>query len=234
MTPYTEDRCIDDPKRKTWWFISDYALGFISGWGTHPMDIALWGGGELLRGTVEVQGRATFRNTEGVCDTATVWEVNFNFSSRVTMKFVGVPNGQNQRKPTGDAWLQQDEWKTRYRRIDSHGTAFEGSEGWVHVDRTGINLQPEDLIDENPENFKASLVHSPGHVRNFLDCVKSRAETVCPVEAAVAVDTLCHLADAATRLGRKLKFDFKTERFVNDGPANQMLASRPMRKPWHL
>jgi predicted dehydrogenase len=234
MTPYTEDRCSDDPKRKTWWFISDYALGFISGWGTHPMDIALWGGGELLRGTVEVQGRATFRNTEGVCDTATVWEVNFNFSSRVTMKFVGVPNGQNQRKPTGDAWLQQDEWKTRYRRIDSHGTAFEGSEGWVHVDRTGINLQPEDLIDENPENFKASLVHSPGHVRNFLDCVKSRAETVCPVEAAVAVDTLCHLADAATRLGRKLKFDFKTERFVNDGPANQMLASRPMRKPWHL
>jgi hypothetical protein len=71
-------------------------------------------------------------------------------------------------------------------------------------------------------------------VRIFLDCVKSRAETVCPVEAAVAVDTLCHLADAATRLGRKLKFDFKTERFVNDGPANQMLASRPMRKPWHL
>lgn len=41
MTPYTEDRCIDDSSRKTWWFISDYTLGFVSGWGIHSLDIAL-------------------------------------------------------------------------------------------------------------------------------------------------------------------------------------------------
>ena len=234
MTPHTENRCSDEGSRKTWWFISDYTLGFISGWGIHPLDIALWGGGELLGGTVEVEGRATFRNTEGACDTATVWEVDFKFGSGVTMKFIGAPNGQNQGKPTGDPWLYQDQWKTRYRRIDDHGTAFEGSEGWVHVDRSGINLQPEDLIDINPESLKVSLVHSQGHVRNFLDCIKSRADTVCPVEAAVAVDTLCHLADAATRLGRKLRFDFRTERFLNDKAANERLRARPMRKPWHL
>jgi predicted dehydrogenase len=234
MTPYTEDRCIDDSNRKTWWFISDYTLGFVSGWGIHPLDIALWCGGELLGGTVEVQGRGTFRNTEGVCDTATVWEVDFSFSSGVTMKFTGVPNGQNQGTPTGDPWLHQDEWKSRYRRIESHGTAFEGSDGWVHIDRSGINLQPENLIDVNPEGFKAGLVRSPGHVRNFLDCIKSREDTVCPVEAAVSVDTLCHLADAAMRLERRLKFDFKASRFVNDEPANQRLKARAMSKPWHL
>ena len=234
MAPYTEDRCSDDLSLKTWWFISHYSLGFIAGWGVHPLDIALWGGGDLLSGVVEVEGRGTFRNAEGVCDTATIWEVDYKFASGVTMKFVGVPNGHNQGKPTGDPWLHEEEWKARYRRIESHGTAFEGSEGWVHVDRTGINLQPENLIDQDPAIFKERLVHSPGHVRNFLDCVKSRAETVCPVEAAVAVDTLCHLADATTRLGRKVKFDFKTERFVNDETANQRLKARPMRKPWHL
>ena len=234
MTPYTQDRCIDDSNRKTWWFIHDYTLGFVSGWGIHPLDIALWGGGELLCGTVEVEGRGTFRNTEGVCDTATVWEVDFNFSTGVTMKFIGVPNGQNQGKPTGDPWLYQDEWKTRYRRVESHGTAFEGSDGWVHIDRAGINLQPENLIDVNPDTFKMALVHSPGHVRNFLDCIKSREDTVCPVEAAVAADTLCHLADAAMRLERRLKFDFKAERFVNDDAANQRLKGRPMRAPWHV
>jgi predicted dehydrogenase len=233
-TPYTEDRCIDDSVRKTWWYISDYTLGFIAGWGIHPLDIALWGGGELLGGTVEVEGRGTFRNTEGVCDTATVWEVDFKFASGVTLKFVGVPNGQNQDKSTGDPALYQEEWKKRYRRIDSHGTAFDGSNGWVHVDRSGINLQPEGLIDVNPGTLKTRLVHSPGHVRNFLDCIKSRADTVCPIEAAVAADTFCHLANAATRLGRKLKFDFKTERFVHDETANLQLKARPMRKPWQL
>ena len=234
MMPYTENRCSDVANLKTWWFISDYTLGFISGWGIHPLDIALWGGGDLLGGTVEVEGRGTFRNTEGVCDTATIWEVDFKFSSGVRLKFVGVPNGQNEGKPTGDPWLYKDEWKQRYRRISSHGTAFEGTEGWVQVDRSGINLQPENLIDINPESLDMKLVRSPGHVRNFLDCIKSRTDAVCPIEAAVAVDTLCHVADAATRLGRKLKFDFKTERFLNDKTANQRLKARAMRKPWHL
>jgi predicted dehydrogenase len=233
-TPYTKNRCIDDSSRKTWWFISDYTLGFISGWGIHPLDIALWGGGELLGGTVEVEGRGTFRNTEGACDTATVWEVNFNFSSGLTMKFVGVPNGGNQGKSTCDPWLNHDEWKARYRRIGGHGTAFEGTDGWVHIDRDGINLQPENLIDVNPDDFKLALVRSPGHVRNFLNCVKSREDTVCPVEAAVAADTLCHLADAAMRFERRLKFDFQTGRFVNEEEANQRLKVRPMRKPWSL
>jgi len=232
--PHTENRCSDVANLKTWWFISDHALGFIAGWGIHPVDIALWGGGDLLGGTVEVQGRANFHNAEGVCDTATVWEVDFTFGSGVSMKFVGVPNGHNQDGPTGDPWLYQDEWKARYRRIETHGTAFEGSDGWVHVDRSGINLQPQDLIDVDPATLKVSLVHSPGHARNFLDCIKSRTDTVCPIEAAAASDTLCHLADAATRLGRKLKFDFKTEKFVDDETANQRLKARPMRKPWHL
>lgn len=234
VTPYTEERCSDDGARKTWWFISDYTLGFVSGWGIHPLDIALWGSGDLCRGIVEVEGRGTFRNTEGVCDTATIWEVDFKFGNGVTMKFTGVPNGHNQGKPTGDPWLYQNEWRTRYRRIESHGTAFEGTDGWVHIDRTGINLQPEELIDVKPETFKTSLVRSNGHVRNFLDCVRSRADTVCPVEAALAADTLCHLADAAMRLGRKLKFDFEREGFVNDAAADGRLRARPMRKPWHL
>ena len=104
----------------------------------------------------------------------------------------------------------------------------------MEVHRGGINLQPENLIEINPETLSLKLVNSPGHVRNFLDCIKSRADTVCPVEAAVAVDTLCHLADAATRLERKLTFDFRTEHYVHDESANQRLKARPMSKPWYL
>ena len=232
--PHTEDRCSADSNRKTWWFIREYTLGFITGWGIHPMDIAAWGAGELMDGQVLIEGRGNFRQAEGVCDTATIWEAEYIFASGLTLTFVGVPNGGNRGAATGEPFLHGEEWKQRYRRIESHGTAFEGTEGWAHVDRAGINLQPENLIDRRPEDFKVRLTASSNHARNFLDCVKSRAETVCPVTAAVKADTLCRIADVALRLGRRLTFDFAKEQFVHDHEANARLKARPMRAPWHL
>jgi predicted dehydrogenase len=234
FTEYTQDRCSADGGKKTWWFISDYALGFIAGWGIHPMDIALWGGGNLMDDTVTVEGRGNFHAADGVCDTATIWEVDYRFASGLTMKFVGVPNGGNQDAPTGEPFLHGDQWKQRYRRITTHGTAFEGTQGWAHVDRTGINLQPENLIDLNADDCKVQLTRSPGHVRNFLDSIKTRAETVSPIDTAVKGDALCHVGDIAIRLGRKLTFDLKREKFVNDDTANDRLKVRALRKPWHL
>jgi hypothetical protein len=187
-----------------------------------------------MQDTVTVEGRGNFRWADGVCDTATIWEVDYRFASGLTMKFVGVPNGGNSDSATGEPFLHGDEWKQRYRRITSHGTAFEGSDGWAHVDRSGINLQPEKLIELSPDTFKTQLTRSSDHTRNFLDCVKSRAETVCPIDAAVKGDALCHIADIAIRLGRKVTFDLKRERFIGDSAANHRLKARPMRKPWHL
>jgi len=234
FSPYTLNRCSADATLKTWWFNSDYALGFISGWGIHPLDIALWGAPGLIGGLVTVEGRGNFRLAEGACDTATIWDVDYTFASGLTVKFVGVPNGENSGKPTGEPFLNRDAWAQRYRRIEDHGTAFEGTDGWVHVDRTGINLEPGDLVHVDPEGFKEKLIRSSGHARNFLDSVRSRAEAICPIDSAVTDDALCHIADAAIRLNRKLTFDFRTERFVNDEAANQRLRVRPMRKPWRL
>jgi len=234
LRPHTENRCVAENNLKTWWFDSQYALGFIAGWGIHPMDIALWGGGDLLGGSVVVEGRANYRLADGICDTATIWDVDYTFASGVTLKFVGVPNGQNMDKPTGDSSLYQDEWKQRYGQTANHGTAFECADGWVHVDRANLNLQQEEMNRISEDSFHTKLIQSKNQARNFLDCVKSRAETVSPIDAAVTGDALCHIADIACRLSRKLTFDFKHERFLNDDEANQRLKARPMRKPWHL
>jgi predicted dehydrogenase len=231
---HTENLCSDNGLLKTWWFVSDFALGFISGWGIHPLDIAVWGGGGLIGGSVEVTGRGTFRNAEGICDTAVIWDVDFAFASGLTLKFVGTPNGGNRGLSGCDPFPHQEEWKARYRRISEHGTSFEGSNGWAHVDRIGLNLEPEALIDEDPEKFGERLVRSPGQARNFLDCVKSRAETICPVDQAVAVDNLCHAADIAIRLGRKVTLDLKREEFRDDVEANLRFNGRPARDPWKL
>jgi predicted dehydrogenase len=213
-TPYTKDRC----SNKLWWFISDYALGFIAGWGIHPLDIALWGGGEKVACPVEIEGKGVWP-TEGVCDTAMNWKVVCKYDSGVTMNFTGDP--------------YPDEWKQRYGRTTSHGTAFEGTDGWVHVDRSGLNAHPKKLMETEFGPNDIHLYKSDNHVRNLLDCVKSRAETVCPIDVAVQADIICQISDIAIRLEQKLKWDPKTERFVNNDTANRRL-SRSMRTPWTL
>jgi predicted dehydrogenase len=231
--PYTQDLVTPDTTARTWWSFSHYTLGFITGWGIHPMDIAAWGAGDLLNGPLEIEGRGSFQ-AYGMCDTACVWDIQMKAASGVTISFIGVPNGSNSGLPTCDTWPQREDFKKRYRRITSHGTAFEGTDGWVHVDRDGINLQPENLIDEKEESFKTRLASSPDHVRNFLDSIKNRAATVCPIDDAVWSDTLCHLGEAAIRLNRKVVWDTAKERFVNDDEANLRLRARPMRNPWWL
>jgi predicted dehydrogenase len=226
--PYTENLTAWELTKKTWWYNSDYALGFIAGWGIHPMDIALWGADDLAKGRVEVEGRGNFP-AEGACNTATTWDVHFKFQSGLTMRFVGLPNGS-----PGEKFEQKAEWGQRYRQIEQHGTAFEGSEGWAHVDRQRINLEPESLIDLDPEGFKIHLTRSSNHVGNFLDSIRSRKPTVCPIEEGVLSDTFCHLADIAIRLKRKLTYDIKKEKFVDCKEANQRLAVRPFRQPWKL
>jgi predicted dehydrogenase len=70
-----------------------------------------------------------------------------------------------------------------------------------------------------------------GHVRNFLDCIKSRQQPVSDLESGHRVSTLCHLANLSLRLGRSLQWDSKNEKIRGDDEAAQMLL-RPYRAPW--
>ena len=69
------------------------------------------------------------------------------------------------------------------------------------------------------------------HVRNFLDCIKSRQRTVADVEDGHQTAVACHLANLSLRLGRALKWDAVKEEIVGDREANAML-ERPYREPW--
>lgn len=213
-TPYTKDRC----SNKLWWFISDYALGFIAGWGIHPIDIAFWGGGKKVTTPLTIEGKGEWP-TAGVCDTAMNWNVVMKYDSGLTMNFTGTPFPK--------------EWAERYGRTTSHGTAFEGADGWVHVDRSGINAHPKELLQTEFGPSDIRLTESNNHVRNLLDCVKSRAKTVSHIDDAVQSDILCHISDIAIRLEQKLRWDPKAERFVDNDAANRRL-TRPMRSPWTL
>ena len=111
--------------------------------------------------------------------------------------------------------------------------ATDGAEGFVHVHRGLVNSYPESLVTSKFGPHDVRLYESQNHVRNLLDCVRSRAKTVCPVDEAFRSEMLCQVSEIAIRLKRKLNWDPKTERFIGDDAANEMLC-RPMRSPWKL
>ena len=80
--PYTEDRC----RTPYWYFISDYTLGYVSGWGVHHVDIAQWGNNTDSSGPAEIEGEGEFPK-EGLCDTATAWDVELTYANGVKMRF---------------------------------------------------------------------------------------------------------------------------------------------------
>jgi predicted dehydrogenase len=69
------------------------------------------------------------------------------------------------------------------------------------------------------------------HIRNFLDCVKSRQQPVSDLESGHRVATACHLANLSLRLGRKIQWDAGKEEIAADAEAARMLL-RPYRSPW--
>jgi predicted dehydrogenase len=69
------------------------------------------------------------------------------------------------------------------------------------------------------------------HVRNFLDCIKSREQPVSDLESGHRVATICHLANLSLRLGRSLQWDSKAETIRGDEEAAKLLA-RSYRPPW--
>jgi len=82
----------------------------------------------------------------------------------------------------------------------------------------------EDDTGDDRQQFK-------NHVRNFLDCIKSRETPVSDLESGHRVATMCHLANLSLRLGRQLRWDPEREAIVGDPEANKLL-ERPYRAPW--
>ncbi|MDP7289823.1 MAG: Gfo/Idh/MocA family oxidoreductase [Phycisphaerae bacterium] len=116
-------------------------------------------------------------------------------------------------------------------RFGSCPVKFEGTEGWVETGDSGqFEVFPKSLMAER--RFKGGYPQN-NHVREFLNCVKSRKQPVAPAEGAHRSISTCHAANICVRLGRPVKFDPVTEQFPDDAEANR-LVSRAYRHPWRL
>jgi len=101
---------------------------------------------------------------------------------------------------------------------------FEGDEGWVEAgDHGKIATSSPSLLASQPTSLAGTdPLH---HVRNFLDCVKSRAKPVCDSTVARYGHVACHAAAISWKLGRKLRFNPATAAFIDDPEADAMRSS---------
>ena len=106
------------------------------------------------------------------------------------------------------------------------------------ADNRIIYVDDDGTMEAEPKSLLAGRQFGKGypnenHVRNFLDCVKSRRTPIAPAEGAHRANSTCQVANICQLLGRKLTFDPATEQFVGDEMANRMV-HRAMRAPWQL
>jgi predicted dehydrogenase len=226
MAPYCFERCRPYTNRpneswtrnySTWYHISDYCIGFIGNWGIHHLDIAQWGNGTDLTGPTEIQGTGAFPEG-GMADCALTWQVENRFANGVTL--VHMDDETSKKHP-----LQKNG--------HGHGVLFLGPEGWVHVDRQGLDAQPQSLLKTTIGPNEIHLFKSDNHQANFIDAIKKRTQPASPLEVAIRSDALCHLDQIAIKLRRPLRWDPAREEFAGDDEANRMM-DRPMRAPWRL
>ena len=167
VKPYTADRC--HPPGTYW--IYDYSIGYLGGWGAHPLDIMVWGSDADLAGPMTVEGTGEIP-AKGLYDTVYNWDMKIQLGDGVKMTF----------KPGGDS------------------TKFIGSDGWVrdlarrHRRRAEVAAELEDRPERRaPDRQPATTA------RTSSTAVKSRKPAVSPLDHAVRSDTISQLCDIAVR-----------------------------------
>ncbi len=113
------------------------------------------------------------------------------------------------------------------------GCTFVGTEGTLYINRGKLEADPESVITEPLGEDEVHLYRSPGHHRDWVDCIRSRKRPICDVEIGARSVTVCHLGNLAYWYDRRLRWDPKRWQFVDDAEANTWL-HREQREPYTL
>jgi len=202
------------------WFW-DYSGGLQVDWGAHMIDVVVWAlGGKPLAASA-VGGKSGF--PDDIRETPDTQKSLIEFESCTLLweHMIGCGVGPWQRE---------------------HGVEFHGQKGILVVDRGGWEVFSEtDALDQpgrvyrmtpKPRQSSSQDFHF-AHIRNFVECLKSREKPEAEVETGHVSLIPSHLANIALRVGRRVRWDAEKEEIVGD-PEAQRLVGRAYRAPWAL
>ncbi len=187
--PYSFGRC--QPPGTYW--VYDYSIGYLAGWGAHPLDIMVWGSDADVSGMVEIEGTGVVSES-GLYNAVYNWDITGKFGS-VAFKFT----------PGRDS------------------TKFIGTDGWIRVWRGGVDASNKEWLTTNIAAADAQLSVSLRQDENFIEAIKTRREAVSPIGDTVRSDVISHLCNIAVRTGRKIRWDPAKEVIVDDEAAAKMM-----------
>lgn len=194
-----------------WRWILDYSGGQLTDWAGHHIDIAQWGLGMERSGPVEISGQGVYPR-EGLYNVPVEYDFNCKYANGIEMR---VANSSQLPKKWG-------------------GATWYGEKGWINVDRGRLVASDPKILDEVIGENEFHTYNTPtNHWVNFLDCVKSRAETIAPVEIAHRSISVGLLGEIAMTTGQNIQWDPVKEEIIGNPIASRLL-TRPYRQPWNL
>jgi predicted dehydrogenase len=192
-----------------WRWLMDYSGGQLTDWAGHHVDIAHWGLDLERTGPIEIEGKGQYPD-DGIYDVPYAYDFVCTYANGIKMRVANqskLPHGM--------------------------GTCWYGDNGWIHVNRSGLWASDPRILRETIGPNEIQLYRSDNHQQNFVDCVRSRKETITPAEIAHRSISVGLLGEIAMLTGRKLRWDPEKEKFVGNEAANRYLM-RQYRGLWHL
>jgi predicted dehydrogenase len=230
--PFNKNRFLN---RFRWFW--DYAGGLMTDWGTHRLDSLHQVMGVNAPLTVTAAGGRLELN-DGA-ETPDVLQVTYQYSGFVLSYECCMLNGHG----SGGRTPGKKYYRARGSDDRPHGEAFYGTNGTLFSDRIGFEIFPEmeprPARGRSPARFRMQRKERSAedatdvHVKNFIDCVRSRNRPVADVEIGHRSTIAAHLGNIAYRTGKQIQWDAAREEIVGDPKASELLG-RKARKPWDL
>ena len=205
------------------WFQWDYSIGFLAGWGAHPIDIMIWGMKEKLNGPYSCYGTGVFWEPGGIYNNIYSWDVNYEYESGVKVHFVSLDVAHK-------VMLDHREIK------DINGTTFYGSKGWISLSRGSAQSSIPEIdrkLNNFPKNPDGIIIDEATMGQIFVDVVKGKLKELCPLEDAIISDSFSHMANIAIRTGKKITWDPANGEIKDDHEAFKLFI-REMRAPYQI
>ncbi len=182
-----------------------YSGGEMTNWGAHGVDQIQWALGMSHSGPTEIWPLASKPDLNGA--------LHMRYANGVVVRF------ELDKGPMG-------------------GAIFVGDKCKIEVNRNKFATNPRGFVKDPPQPAAAEMWEGPGwiarpHIQNWLDCIKTREKPNADVEIGHRSISVCHLANIARQLGRKITWDPQQETFPGDAEASSYLA-RPRRKGYEL
>jgi predicted dehydrogenase len=214
--------CPDRVTNNSSWFQYDYSIGFLAGWGAHPLDVLVWGAKELVNGKYSCSGDGLFWSEGGMYDNIYSWDVQYRYENGLNVHFTSTDQAEL-------GMLEHRSFK------DSNGTTFYGSKGWLSLSRNSGQSDIPELhkkLNEFPKDNNGRILSEENTMgQMFLDVIHGNIPEACPLEDAIISDTLSHMGDIAIRSNSEVSWDPAPGEVSGDKEANQLYI-RKMREPY--